>query len=204
MKQIIFLISLLLITNFMATAQTQRGSFLLGGSGRAVFPEKKQDPTRLSLGFSPQAGYFLFKNFALGIKPILSYTHYASVDYYDQKSTTVGISPFIRYYVGPSKLKLFFQGDLGYSHHHSILKISSFSSTSDPSGSSHYNSNGFFQDLGVGLVYFINEHVGLEGLFNYYHSSDNYSFADSNSESAKLFFNIGFQIYIPKAKKSEL
>jgi hypothetical protein len=196
MKQIVFLISLLLIIHFSVDAQTEKGSFLIGGSGRAFYtsnPKTKYESYNLT--FYPQAGYFLFKNFAFGIKPTITYNQFHSYNYILQRSTTFGISPFIRYYIGSYKMRLFFQGSLGYNHTHNHIKAFTLPPL-DPAFANS-NDNSFTQDIGAGLVYFINEHVGLEGLINYNHNSYEYGAVSSEFQTSNISFNLGLQIYLP-------
>jgi hypothetical protein len=196
MKQIVLLISLILIIRISASAQTEKGSFLIGGSGRTNYGSNNSNKSEsYNLTFYPQAGYFLFKNFALGIKPAISYNRYHYLNSFIQKSTTLGISPFIRYYVGSSKIRLFFQGSVGFNQtHNHVIGINP--PPLDPF-ISNSNDHTFTQEIGVGLVYFINEHVGLEALINYNHNTNKYGATSSEIQTSNISFNLGFQIYLP-------
>lgn len=188
MRALLLIIFLLLIINLHGYTQTEKGSFLIGGSGNINWPLRKSG-NFFSFNISPQGGYFVGNNLALGVKPSFSYFQSDS-DFYKNYGVNLGISPFIRYYLGPSQLKLFFQGSLGVAH----------SAESFNDGISTYasNYNSFFQNIGVGLVYFVNENIGLEGLLNYDHYIKFHSYSTSG-----ISLNLGFQIYFKRKSKIE-
>lgn len=113
MKQKIILMAVLCTFAFHATAQTDKGNFLLGGtiSYRTSRSESNQARSR-SYSLSPKIGYFITDNFAAGIS--LSYargTHDESF-YFDKngllinqnglKENNTGLGIFTRYYINIS------------------------------------------------------------------------------------------------------
>jgi outer membrane protein len=75
MKKILTL--LLLFLSSLAVAQTQKGSFMIGGSGTMSFNKNDWDGSgnskNTTLNLSPDVGYFLTKNLAVGLWLPLGY-----------------------------------------------------------------------------------------------------------------------------------
>src|SRR4051812_2434681 len=93
------LTALVAVSSLVASAQTGKGQWLVGGN--ASFNHSKVDETKTSqITFSPNAGYFFINNLAGGLRLNLqSTTNKASgegVDY-KQTSTSTSIAPFVRY-----------------------------------------------------------------------------------------------------------
>jgi hypothetical protein len=177
--------SLLLCTvlSFTALAQTEKGTKLVGGTGSIGF----HDPFSISL--SPDVGIFLADNIALGASVQLSYS---SGDHFTNSS--LGLYPFFRYYFGGSETnKAFGQINAGFGHQWSKSTSSGFENKN-----SYNNTN---VGIGVGMVHFITEQVGLEALLAYNHYSNNSGSNISSSSKGYLTLNVGFQIYLPAKGK---
>jgi outer membrane protein len=178
----------LLIFSFSTWAQTEKGSKLLGGSANFSFEKN------YSFGISPQIGYFITNNFALGTGVSISYSKFDNDDTmgngYRSHTTAAGISPFIRYYFGKaSSTRLFTQGAVVFQRF--------WQNSSINGGEPQVNAENFSTfRVGVGVVHFITQQVGLEALVDY--SASKYGVGDRTSRVA---LNIGLQIYLPSAKQ---
>ena len=74
-----------------------------------------------SFTFAPQVGFFLSESFAVGGYLNLGITNQDNVGgtYNESKETTLGITPFARYYfINSGKLKVAAEGQLGFSYTH--------------------------------------------------------------------------------------
>src|SRR5687767_3997835 len=94
--QFVFL-SCLLCSLFFLTpsyAQTGKGSMLLGGNGGLRF-DSENSQNIFNAYLSPRIGFFVIDKLALGISLPLSIS--TSDDF---ENSSIGISPFIRYYIG--------------------------------------------------------------------------------------------------------
>lgn len=155
-----------------ASAQTQKGNWLVGGS--ANFSSVKQGEfSATSFGISPMAGYFIVEDLALGAS--LNFSSFKEED--DDASTEFSIGPFVRYYfvdLGPSA-KLFGQANVAF-------------------GSSKYiNSEGFTEwGISAGPAIFLNPHTALEITLGY--GSQKYKDADDAVNAFGV--NVGFQIHL--------
>jgi len=171
-------LSLLSITIAAASfAQTGKSDWMVGGR---IDINTGKNSTHL--GFTPNAGYFFFDNFAAGGN--ISFDYLKSGD---NKTTDFGIGPFVRYYFTHHKARPLVHANVNYLS--SKLKTPMFSSTN--TGTSLF--------LGGGLAYFINPNVSLEGVIGY--SNTKYKNFEG---SGGLRFNIGFQVYLSKREVSNL
>ena len=194
-----FLIICLCFLSFSAFSQTEKGSFLIGGSGNASIPNFKN--YQYNLNVSPTAGYFVCNNFALGISPSGSYRHSFNTGIFREWSSNMGIGPLVRYYIGKSKLRFFANGGINYSHASYVTKY--FDGRPDDNFTQHYNT--FNEHVGIGIVYFINNFIGLEASLQYQHTHLKYYIPTSGIISGSgIWFNLGFQIYIPAKKKESV
>jgi outer membrane protein len=106
----------------VATAQAEKGNFLLGGSGSLDFgllslklesDNISEDVGKMSnLEFTPGAGYFIANNLAVGLEFSLSrVSEKEDGDRYTE--TTTMLLPFARLYFGKSNVKPFVQAAVG-------------------------------------------------------------------------------------------
>jgi outer membrane protein len=172
---------------FSAKAQTEQGSIMLGGSANLNIPTN-DNTDGYNFTLNPTVGFFLIDNLAIGAGlPITSsrteYNNNGNVD----KRSSIGIAPFVRYYLGASNAKLFFQGRFGIQH---------FTAKNEVNGREINKSSddAVFAGLGVGVAFFLNEHVGLEPSLTY----DAYNRGTYNNSAFNI--NVGFQIYLPSGK----
>jgi hypothetical protein len=152
---------------FSSFAQTDKGHYLIGGD--LPFSARLNNGSGVSL--SPQFGYFIVDNFALGGLISLNtgggYTGYA-------------LGPLARYYfeTGNDKLKPFGQLFLGLGG-------------TSRSGFYSYSSNGLVGNVAAGLAIFLNEHVALEPNFRIDFDSR------TEEPSGTVSLNLGLQVYLP-------
>jgi len=138
MKNVFF--SLVILLSFLNTeliAQTEKGNWLLGGSGS--FNRNKYSS---QLQLNPKVGYFIVKNLAVGLD--LSYFRLQSV-FKDKAYEMIGVGTFLRYYfLGNERGKFFTEAS------YSVSKY-----ISENTWTNYYNA-------GLGYSYFINKNVALE------------------------------------------
>jgi hypothetical protein len=175
MKNVILASVLALISSSVAFGQTEKHSFMVGGTG-TYSSTMEGSIHNTVIDFSPRVGYFALKNLAVGINLSLNKT----VDDGEEYSTTL-YCPFVRYYFLSSSndnLKLFGNAN-------------AFLGKEDEGvGSSTLTGFG----AAVGANYFFTKHVCFETSFGY-------SSTHAQIESVKdntFGFNIGFQIFLFK------
>jgi outer membrane protein len=186
------LIISLLASTISSFAQTEKGSWMIGGSlGLTIGNNANYDDFKIYL--KPQAGYFILKKLAIGTGIELSYEN-SIADYptvpgssYKYHISIVGFTPFARYYFGEKKLKPFIQAIYTYSY---------FSEVNNPTGGIETSNSGYTANstLGGGFAYFIAPNVSLDATLDYqvFRTSEALVF---NNQPA---FKMGFQIFLPK------
>jgi hypothetical protein len=163
------IIFILLLCPGFLKAQTEKGDWLVGG-----LLDLNTAKNSTTFEFSPNAGYFVLDNLAIGGNLVFAYDKFG-----DLKATTFGIGPFARYYFTDSKIRPFFAGDMTFE------KIK-FTTTV---GSSTEDAFSWF--LGGGAAFFINENVAVDGLIGYAHSK-----VSDEEGTGGLRLRVGFQVYI--------
>ncbi|HSK13396.1 MAG TPA: hypothetical protein VK907_09285, partial [Phnomibacter sp.] len=167
MKTILTIPFLLLV--MIAGAQTDQGDKLIGGTAGFQTGKNTNQVT-----IAPTFGIFAADNLAIG-----GALNFNSSKFGDVRSTTFGLGPFVRYYIGKADTKPFLVSEFD------IL------STSSKTGSTKISSNGFGFLLGLGFAAFINESVAVEGISGY-----NYSKFKDVDGSSGFALRFGFQVYL--------
>jgi hypothetical protein len=160
---------LFLLCDSTTKAQTSKGDWLIGG-----LLELNTAKNNTTVEFSPNAGYFLLDNFALGAKLVISYNELG-----DLNVTSFGMGPFARYYFSEKNIKPFVAADFDYQNQKFKTSI----------GSSTENAFNFF--LGGGVAFFINENVAVETLLGYRHTK-----VKEEEGNGGVNFKVGFQVYL--------
>ncbi|HEY6506051.1 MAG TPA: outer membrane beta-barrel protein [Chitinophagaceae bacterium] len=158
-------------------AQTEKGDWLIGGR---IDINTGENSTHI--GFSPNAGYFVTKNVAVGGNLTIDYSETGSIKY-----TDFGIGPFARFYFTNAMVRPLIQVSVDYIS--SKAKGTGFSSTN--TGSKIF--------LGGGAAVFINPNVSIEGIMGYSHTK--YTDFDGNGG---FNLGIGFQVYLNKGQVNKL
>jgi hypothetical protein len=171
MKKNVLSAMFLLMVSLAIKAQTEKGSWLVGGN---IGLNTAKNKTEVAL--MPMAGYFFTKNFVAGANTKLSYTKDV-----ENKTTILGVGPFARYYLGTMNIRPFADAEL----------IFESNKVKTPNTSSTLNSRSFF--LGAGLAAFINRNVAVEGLAGYKRTR-----FEGGPGTGGFNLRIGFQVYISR------
>ena len=150
-------------------AQTQKGDWLVGG-----LLQLNTAKNSTSFEFSPNAGYFVLDNFAVGARLVTAYEQLG-----DLNITSFGFGPFARYYFSEKKIKPFFAADFDFQNQKFKTDLGSVTE------------NAFNYFLGGGVAFFINDNVAVEGLLGYRHTK-----VKEEEGNGGLNFRVGFQVYI--------
>ncbi|MBX2969726.1 MAG: outer membrane beta-barrel protein [Cyclobacteriaceae bacterium] len=190
--------------SFTLSAQTNKGSFLVGGD--ASFTSSKNtvlgnETKKTQIRINPTVGYFVIDNFVLGASLPLSFSKSRSSGFqYDSKSSSITFGPLARYYVPMDKFAIFTEVKYTFG----LIKVEG--PTFDPISGSIISSTNRGKDeilsFGLGTTYFINESIGIEAGVYYikqnveYENSEMFIFPDFESKDFTL--RIGFQFYLAK------
>jgi hypothetical protein len=181
----------------LANAQFKKGTMLVGGSFgfSSVADKNKTDNTTVvngrttSVGLSPQFGYFVIDNLAVGGNLDLQLSRYKQKSAGDFNSTGSQFSfgPFVRYYFKPG---IFVHGAFGAGAARTKF-TSSTNSEKHKYGLASYT-------LAVGYAYFLKDNVAVEPMIGVTSSARKLSDADQKIINSSLFLRVGFQIYLRK------
>ena len=164
----ILMIVVLATFGFKSFAQTEAGRVLVAGESSLNFSfmkdkvkdddNERDGPKHFNLEFTPQAGYFVIDNLAVGVAlPIQFSTLTVETDEgdYKEKESLLAFAPFARYYFGASNIKPFLQGAVGFG--------SSNQKTEPVQGETVENkSSVFLWDITGGIGIFLNDNVSLD------------------------------------------
>lgn len=162
-------ITILFITlSTLAMAQTDKGAIMAGGH-----LSLNTNKGGSSFVLSPQLGFFVADNFAVGGDLTMDFSKAGTV-----KTSEVGVGPFARYYFGKKQTKPFLVTSANY------VTLTTKSNTLD------INSTGWSFLFGAGFAAFLNRNIAVEGITGYRYA--NYS----NTEGSGGFsLSLGFQLY---------
>lgn len=183
MKKLILSLAIVTIATLTATAQTGKGTWLIGGD--AGFTSSKYSGasgSATTVYINPDAGYFFADDLAAGAG--VNFSSY-SPGGGGSSSTNFTFAPFVRYYFLPlgDNAKLFANGMFG------------FGSTSNGNGGSVSSTE---WGLSAGPAFFLNEHTALEATLFY--NSLKYSGSDAYNTFGVA---VGFQIHIHSSKSAK-
>jgi hypothetical protein len=174
-----FLLSLVLLSAFIvATAQTEKGDWMVGGGFRLNTSDNNTE-----IALTPDAGIFIINNLALGGNLGFIYSKRG-----ESKITSFGIGPFVRYYFTNAKVRPILHGSLNFLSQK--IKNTGFPSTTN-------NVTSYF--LGGGAAIFISDQVSIDGLIGYANSK-----VKNSRSNGGFALNIGFQVYLLRNQVDDL
>jgi len=184
-----------------AFSQTDQGKLIIGGSSNLGLNFRTSETEingnnngseqkTTSFNISPNIGYFIIDNLAVGIS--LPFNT-GSSKFDDGKSTfsSFVVSPFVRYYFTQSNIKPYILGRVGFGSSKSSFR-SSFSDNDS-------KSNVFNFGFGGGVAIFVNDFVSFNLGINYGNSTskpNNDSVADIKTTNSNLGFGAGISIVL--------
>jgi len=186
----------LIVCSLSVTAQTSKGSFMIGGNGTVRFNNNSLDgrPYKSSsFSISPTAGYFIVKNFSAGLSLPTEFfwskvTGPSSSEEYKGNSFSMGVAPFVRYYI-PIK-SWFVVTEWTYGWYYSKNSSESVDQNGNVNSSEASWHNRRYR-IAAGPSFFLSPYTSIEILANYGRMG-----AD-NSSLSKFYVSVGFQIYLP-------
>jgi hypothetical protein len=194
--KIVLLVSMvfLLTTTY---GQFEKGRMLVGGTALFSITKDKSrsgntttvNGTNVTFGLSPQFGYFVMDNLAVGgVFSFQTSAYSPRVDTdYSYSSTRISIGPFARYYFDPG---IFVHVGLG---------VGSQSSHSELGNNTSKNTYGLTElKLGAGYAFFLTKNVALEPMITYETAATR--LADSNPKirnvEGGIYLRAGLQVYL--------
>jgi len=210
MKRIISIFIALTAISVSSMAQTEKGKVLLGGYFDFSTTKKNNETKSITnFGINPTAGFFVSDNLVIGTGVGFTHSSYPQNDVindintvYQQKTNSIRISPFGRYYVGITPQIKFF------GHLEASVNWSKFKADGLPGKvieDSNIKSNFYSVSLSPGFAIFPSKKIGIElSLSGFYFSKQNWKSQDVKISGDKTFgfgsdfFNprLGIQFYL--------
>jgi hypothetical protein len=172
----LFTIVLLCFSWISLSAQTEKGSMLIGGT--AGFSSSKQGELKSTdITFAPMLAVFIIDQLAVGGEIGIGFSKAEFLNEED-KATSFGFAPMVRYYInGSGNIRAFGHGTFRWAS----VK---FDEQDAQSGI------GFGAALGVD--FFINNHVAIEAALGY----DNFKISDAEEGTGTFGLNLGVVAFI--------
>lgn len=169
-----------------ASAQTQKGNYLVGGNAGFSFA-KEGDFKTTSIQFNPRAGYFFMDNFAAGLGLSLQ-SMTEKISSFKATTTGIGVVPFLRYYFLPlqDKIKLLAEINGGFG-------TARYKEEGEDAEKSNFTTFG----IAAGPAIFLTPNTALEFTIGY----NSTKIKDNDDATGTFGLNIGFQIHLNGAKK---
>lgn len=164
----------------LSNAQIQEGNWMVGGQVANM-----QFTNGVNVNLTPQVGYFVKDNWAIGAK--------VGLNVYSPKGasgtqTNWDLGAFTRYYLGKNDVntilkngRFFGEGTVGFGGVNSSVASST---------------NGIQLGIGAGYAYFITKNVSLDAVLKFTTTAG----AGSSAGKGDLGLNVGFQIFLPTSK----
>lgn len=177
-------------------AQTEKSNFLIGGTASYTINRYDFGSNRL-VNISPSIGYFFANKWVAGVNLPFTYQKSDTRAY----TTPVQIYSFSsgvflkRYLALSNRWQWFGQAAYNYQWYRNNLN-DVFGSSGNPVD---FNQNSWEASLGLGVTYFFNQNIGLEGLLKYNYRNQGSLLA--TEPQSNVNFNIGLQIYLGRKKQ---
>lgn len=196
MKKLILLLGSAMLFTFSASAQTEKGTVMLGLSGGnfGYTHNKDTDDSSFSADLYPTAGIFIADNFLVGANLSLGYyrsKHEQATSTYSSRYTSYGLGPFARYYV-PSSSKHRFFVEAGAAFYHSSNK-SKLEQEGLPAQQENQRDNSIGFRGALGYNYFLTQNVAFEAKAGYYHNDLGGAYSQGS-----LHGQLGLSIFLQK------
>ena len=198
MKKLILSVTAVCAIIFSASAQTEKGTFLLGGTASYQSTKSDADGAKAdqNLNLVPNLGYFVADNFALGTGVGYNYSKVGTASPVGQNEA-VAVRPFGRYYVNLSEQFKFF-GQASVPMAFGTVKATD---ANGDAGDKVGTSTSIGVALSPGFAYFPTKKIGIEFAFQGA-SYNNYSVEDANNNdingAGREDFSVGTSFFTPQ------
>ena len=190
MKKVLF-IAAIAFTAFTASAQTEQGNIVLGGTAQFQTQKAKVDgaESRDDFAIVPMIGYFVQQNLAIGTGIGVEQTKFTS----GAKSTAVVVEPFARYYKGLGSEQFKFFGQLSVPM--------TFGNDKNADGDKVGGENSIGVALSPGFAFFPTKKFGIELGFSgiqFESTVEKDADGDKIDNSGSNRFSIGADFFSPR------
>jgi len=223
MKTALINISLFILSSTIIFPQLQEGSYLVGGglTGKVESIDSKSNgyTTKVEGNVNkfivfPNFGYFFLENIAIGLTTRFGLTDYETESYNESGkigasttyTVTSGIGPLFRYYYPFGDFALIGEFRYEWVHDDSEGEFLDYEAPRYNSKSEEERTITILSPA-VGLLFFFNQSVSIEGILRYeienlefshkYENTINQYNVELETKSKRLLFVVGLQVYFP-------
>ncbi|MDX1941234.1 MAG: outer membrane beta-barrel protein [Saprospiraceae bacterium] len=206
--KILLLIGFLFCVGMLSAQVTQNGNFILGSTvGFSTAHSKitqeatggnktEESPYSTQINIAPSVGYFLFDNFALGIRMdyTLNRVEESNQDYTEDSDVLFG--PFARLYLPilqSNDMYLFAEAGFGFGNSRDVKELSV--------GDQRINTNLFAFGVGPGITVIASNAIGLEAVVKYNYARSEFDTqiagieANTTTKTNQIGISLGLQLY---------
>lgn len=191
MKKLLLLVLSVFLVSSISFAQVGKGSKYVNASSSLSFssmktkighPEGDYEYTDIEFSIEPSVGYFIMDGLAIGISGLYESSKYKHDDYESDPYVRYGLAVFGKYYFGQGSIKPFGKAEVGL--------IGSSEGEED-----YDKDSGMLFGAGVGVAYFLNEFVAIEGGLDYnMYNLKNKEESNYTQKTSGIQFKVGFTL----------
>lgn len=206
--RILMLISAWLCVGILNAQVTQNGNFILGSTvGFSTASsnitqkatggsEVEESPYSTQINIAPSVGYFLFDNFALGIRMDYTLNRVEESNNEFTEDSDVLFGPFARFYLPMTEsndMFLFAEAGFGFGNSRDVKEL--------PAGNQRINTNLFAFGVGPGITVIASNAIGLEAVVKYNFARSEFDTqiagieANTTTKTNQIGISLGLQLY---------
>lgn len=204
----LLLISAWLCVGVLSAQVTQNGNFILGSTvGFSTASsnitqkatggsEVEESPYSTQINIAPSVGYFLFDNFALGIRMDYTLNRVEESNKEFTEDSDVLFGPFARIYLPITEsndMYLFGEAGFGFGNSRDVKEL--------PAGNQRINTNLFAFGIGPGVTVIASNAIGLEAVVKYNFARSEFDTqiagveANTTTKTNQVSISLGLQFY---------
>ena len=150
------LLLLMSVMTYSVQAQTEKGKWLIGATTNNLSLAASKGTMGLSLQVSPNVGYFVANNLAVGVRLGFSYSNSRTNGQSESRSTGIAATVFGRYYIPiSSKIKIPIDIEAGYAY------------GTGYSGRYNFVSKSIIGGISTGIAWFPSKNLSIDLLAGY-------------------------------------
>lgn len=206
--RILLLISAWLCVSILSAQVTQNGNFILGSTvgfstANSNITQKatggnevEESPYSTQINIAPSVGYFLFDNFALGIRMDYTLNRVKKSNNELTEDSDVLFGPFARFYLPMTEsndMFLFAEAGFGFGNSRDVKEL--------PAGNQRINTNLFAFGVGPGITVIASNAIGLEAVVKYNFARSEFDTqiagikANTTTKTNQIGISLGLQFY---------
>ncbi|MFN7116344.1 MAG: hypothetical protein ACK4TA_06055 [Saprospiraceae bacterium] len=180
----LLLISFTLFIPAYLAAQTERGSWTIGGF--VSYRTQRNPEVQKAFYVAPEFGYFPIRNLVVGLKPGLDITNTNPGTIDERKARFYILQPYARYFIGNGLKVRPFTG----------ISYGLYTSTWHIKNQLIADTDGTIFEGTVGVILFLNKSLGIENAIVYRDTRSKVQNLNQQYQSGVVSFNVGINFFL--------